>query len=58
MSDIRLSKGMVICLKEVDTMLALVCLKRSDNFRERNLINYSIGRLKKVLRALVNLSTE
>ena len=27
MSDIRLSKGMDICLKEVDTMLALVCLK-------------------------------
>mmetsp|Transcript_24504 Transcript_24504/g.37471 ORF Transcript_24504/g.37471 Transcript_24504/m.37471 type:complete len:225 (-) Transcript_24504:42-716(-) len=58
MSVIRLSKGMVLYLKEVDTMLALVCLTRSDNFRKRNLINYNIGRLKKALRALVNPSTE
>jgi len=52
-SVIRLSKGMVLYLKEVDTMLALVCLTRSDNFRKRNLINYNIGCLKKALRALV-----
>ncbi len=56
-SVIRLSKGMVLYLKEVDTMLALVCLTRSDNFRKRNLINYNIGRLKKALRALVNPTT-
>lgn len=53
-SVIRLSKGMVLYLKEVDTMLALVCLTRSDNFRKRNLINYNIGCLKKALRALVS----
>jgi len=52
-SVIRLSKGMVLYMKEVDTMLALVCLTRADNFRKRNLINYNIGCLKKALRALV-----
>ena len=53
-SVIRLSKGMVLYLKEVDTMLALVCLTRSDHFRKRNLINYNIGCLKKALRELVS----
>lgn len=53
-SVIRLSKGMVLYLKEVDTMLALVCLTRSDNFRKRNLINYNIRCLKKALRALAS----
>lgn len=52
-SVIRLSKGMVLYLKEVDTMLALVCLTRSDNFRKRNLINYNIRCLKKALQSLV-----
>ena len=52
-SVIRLSKGMILYLKEVDTMLALVCLTRSDNFRKRNLINYNIRCLKKALKALV-----
>eukprot|EP00979_Chaetoceros_neogracilis_P002009 scaffold361_cov265-Chaetoceros_neogracile.AAC.19 len=55
-SVIRLSKGMVLYLKEVDTMLALVCLTRSDNFRKRNLINYNIRCLKKALRALTSPS--
>lgn len=53
-SVIRLAKGMVLYLKEVDTMLALVCLTRSDNFRKRNLINFNIGRLKTALRQLTN----
>jgi hypothetical protein len=53
-SVIRLSKGMILYLKEVDTMLALVCLTRSDNFRKRNLINYNIRCLKKALRSLVH----
>lgn len=53
-SVIRLSKGMVLYMKEVDTMLALVCLTRSDNFRKRNLINYNIRCLKKALRALTS----
>jgi hypothetical protein len=43
----------VLYLKEVDTMLALVCITRSENFRKKSLINYNIGCLKKALRALV-----
>jgi hypothetical protein len=46
----------VLYLKEVDTMLALVCITRSENFRKKSLINYNIDCLKKALRALV-LST-
>eukprot|EP00562_Extubocellulus_spinifer_P009370 CAMPEP_0178501682 /NCGR_PEP_ID=MMETSP0696-20121128/17088_1 /TAXON_ID=265572 /ORGANISM="Extubocellulus spinifer, Strain CCMP396" /LENGTH=646 /DNA_ID=CAMNT_0020130663 /DNA_START=115 /DNA_END=2055 /DNA_ORIENTATION=- len=52
-SVIRLSNGMVLYLKEVDTMLALVCLTRADNFRKKSLINYNISCLKNALRALV-----
>lgn len=51
-STIHLSNGMVLYLKEVDTMLALVCLTRTENFRKKSLINYNIGCLKKALRAL------
>jgi hypothetical protein len=43
---------MVLYLKEVDTMLALVCLTRAENFRKKSLINYNIGCLKKALMAL------
>jgi Ras-related GTP-binding protein C/D len=43
----------VLYLKEVDTMLALVCITRAENFRKKTLINYNIGCLKKALRALV-----
>lgn len=56
-SVIRLSNGMVLYLKEVDTMLALVCITRSENFRKKSLINYNIGRLKKALRSLVQPTT-
>lgn len=52
-SVIRLSNGMVLYLKEVDTMLALVCITRAENFRKKSLINYNIGCLKKALQALV-----
>lgn len=51
-SVIRLSNGMVLYLKEVDTMLALVCITRSENFRRKSLINYNIGCLKRALQAL------
>lgn len=57
-SIIRLSKGMVLYLKEVDTMLALVCLTRCENFRKKNLINYNIGCLKKALKSLVQSDTD
>jgi Ras-related GTP-binding protein C/D len=40
-------------LKEVGTMLALVCITRSENFRKTSLINYNIGCLKKALRGLI-----
>ena len=51
-STIHLSNGMVLYLKEVDTMLALVCLTRTENFKKKSLINYNLGCLKKALRAL------
>jgi len=54
-SIIQLSNGMVLYLKEVDTMLALVCLTRSENFRKKSLINYNIGCLKKALGAILPL---
>lgn len=43
----------VLYLKEVDTMLALVCITRSENFRKKSLINYNISCLKKALKMLV-----
>lgn len=43
----------VLYLKEVDTMLALVCITRSENFRKKSLIDYNIGCLKKALQALI-----
>jgi Ras-related GTP-binding protein C/D len=55
-SVIRLSNGMVLYLKEVDTMLALVCITRSENFRKKSLINHNIGCLKQALRALAQPS--
>ncbi|KAL3797928.1 hypothetical protein ACHAWO_001409 [Cyclotella atomus] len=53
-STIYLSNGMVLYLKEVDTMLALVCLTRAENFKKKSLINYNIGCLKKALKALAS----
>jgi Ras-related GTP-binding protein C/D len=53
-STIHLSNGMVLYLKEVDTMLALVCLTRAENFKKKSLINYNIGCLKKALKALAS----
>ena len=52
-SIIRLSNGMILYLKEVDTMLALVCLTRMENFQKKSLINYNIRCLKKALKTLV-----
>mmetsp|Transcript_18478 Transcript_18478/g.23797 ORF Transcript_18478/g.23797 Transcript_18478/m.23797 type:complete len:449 (+) Transcript_18478:213-1559(+) len=52
-SVIRLSNGMILYLKEVDTMLALVCITRAENFKRRSLINYNILCLKQALRAIV-----
>lgn len=57
-SVIRLMNGMVLYLKEVDTMLALVCITRSENFRKKALINYNIGCLKRALQSLVMLPSK
>mmetsp|Transcript_30840 Transcript_30840/g.50946 ORF Transcript_30840/g.50946 Transcript_30840/m.50946 type:complete len:379 (-) Transcript_30840:114-1250(-) len=57
-SVIRLSNGMVLYLKEVDTMLALVCITRGENFRKKSLINYNIRRLKQALRSLSSSSSK
>jgi hypothetical protein len=48
----------VLYLKEVDTMLALVCIARSENFRKKSLIDYNISCLKKALQALVEPSVD
>ena len=52
-SVIRLSNGIVLYLKEVDTMLALVCITRGENFARKSLINYNIACLKRALRSIV-----
>lgn len=57
-SVIRLSNGMVLYLKEVDTMLALVCITRLENFRRKSLINYNISCLKKALQAMAQPGME
>ena len=57
-SVIRLSNGMVLYLKEVDTMLALVCITRSENFQRKSLINYNISCLKRALQALAQPDLE
>merc|ERR1740124_1100947 len=57
-SVIRLSNGMILYMREVDTMLALVCLTHAANFRKKGLINFNIGCLKKALRALVQPTPE
>lgn len=57
-SVIRLSNGMVLYLKEVDTMLALVCITRLENFRRKSLINYNISCLKRALQALAKPEME
>jgi len=52
-SVIHLSNGIVLYLKEVDSMLALVCLTRSENFTKKSLINYNIRCLKMALKKLI-----
>eukprot|EP00588_Corethron_pennatum_P007101 CAMPEP_0194294874 /NCGR_PEP_ID=MMETSP0169-20130528/51931_1 /TAXON_ID=218684 /ORGANISM="Corethron pennatum, Strain L29A3" /LENGTH=433 /DNA_ID=CAMNT_0039043875 /DNA_START=15 /DNA_END=1319 /DNA_ORIENTATION=- len=54
-SVIRLSNGMVLYLKEVGTMLALVCLTRSENFKKKSLVNYNIECFKKAIGMLLEV---
>uniref|UniRef100_A0A6U5FPN1 Uncharacterized protein n=2 Tax=Corethron hystrix TaxID=216773 RepID=A0A6U5FPN1_9STRA len=57
-SVIRLSNGMVLYLKEVGTMLALVCLTRSENFKKKSLVNYNIECFKRALKMLMEKTPE
>lgn len=57
-SVITLSNGMILYLKEVDKMLALVCITRAENFRKKALINYNIGCLKRALKTLSSESMQ
>jgi Ras-related GTP-binding protein C/D len=45
-SVIRLTNGMVLYLREVNSYLALVCLLRADNFHKKGLIDYNIDCFK------------
>ncbi|GMI25063.1 hypothetical protein TeGR_g1156 [Tetraparma gracilis] len=52
-SSIHLSNGMVLYLKEVDSMLALVCLTREDNILKKGLVDYNISVFKDALGKVV-----
>ena len=57
-SVIRLSNGMILYLREVDSMLALVCLTRGENFKKKSLVDYNIGCFKEGLRRLMKIYEE
>lgn len=44
---------MVMYLKEVDSMLALVCLTREENFVKKGLVDYNISVFKEGLQQVV-----
>ncbi|OZJ04012.1 hypothetical protein BZG36_03620 [Bifiguratus adelaidae] len=48
-SLIRLSNGMVLYLREVNRLLLLICLLRSDNLEKRGLIDYNFQCFKKAI---------
>jgi len=48
-SMIRLSNGMVLYLREVNSFLALVCLLRADNLTKKGIIDYNIDCFKRAL---------
>ena len=48
-SVIKLSNGMVLYLREVNSYLALVCILRADNLTKRGLIDYNIDCFKHAL---------
>jgi len=48
-SVIKLSNGMVLYLREVNSYLALVCLLRAENMTKRGLIDYNIDCFKRAL---------
>ncbi|CAG9335361.1 unnamed protein product [Blepharisma stoltei] len=45
-SVIRLDTGLTLYLREVEHLLALVCLVKDDNFERHHLIDYNIDRFK------------
>ena len=55
-SSIHLSNGTVMYLKEVDSMLALVCLTREENFKKRGHVDYNIEVFRDALQKVVAVS--
>ena len=50
-SVIKLSNGLVLCLREVDTHLGLVTMLREENFDKHGLLEFNFGILKEALAA-------
>jgi len=50
-SVVQLSDGIVLYMKEVGTMLALICITKSENFKKESLIDPNIDYLKNALNA-------
>jgi len=50
-SVIKLSNGLVLCLREVDTQLGLVTMLREENFEKHGLLEFNFGILKQALSA-------
>jgi Ras-related GTP-binding protein C/D len=45
-SVIKLDSGLTLYLREIEHMLALVCLVKEDNFDRQNLIDFNIDIFK------------
>ncbi|GMH47411.1 hypothetical protein TrVE_jg4850 [Triparma verrucosa] len=53
---IHLSNGIVLYLKEVESMLALVCLTREESFGRRGLVDYNIGVFKEAIKKMIEVA--
>lgn len=53
---IHLSNGIVLYLKEVESMLALVCLTREESFGRRGLVDYNIGVFKDAIKKMIEVA--
>ena len=57
-SCIHLTNGVVLYLREVESMLALVCLTREEGFEKRGLLDYNIEVFKEAMRKLIRVMRE
>jgi len=61
-SIIRLDSGLTLYLREIEHLLALVCLVKDENFERHNLIDYNIDKFregaKKIFEAKENWTKE